>query len=229
MCDYNRSGAAPEAIRVGKIVCAVLLTKIGRETFDTVHFTFTGAGAEAWRLVHAEYAGSSGARLGTVVRDEVCLREPWLAKDSAGKSLLTSSYSGASGDKINAVRVATNMGHVPELMKATLCQVPLGQRRSLDALKLWIRQASCVMPGLFQGRVPMQVNAVGDGAKERRAQARKKGKGKGKNSGKDGAASSCKRCGKFGVLELREERPSRRQVLVRESLRIELHSPAWQA
>ena len=156
---------------MGKIVCAVLLTKTEGEAFDTVHFTRAGAGAEAWRLVHAEYAGSSGARLGTMVRDEVCLREPWLAKDSAGKGLLTSSYSGASGDKINAVRVATNMDHVPELMKATLCQVPLGQRRGVDALKVWIRQASCVLPGLFQGQVPMQVNAVGDGAQARKAQA----------------------------------------------------------
>ena len=47
------------------------------------------------------------------------------------------AYIVASGDKISdAVRVVTIMNHAPEPMKGTLCQSPLDQRRSVDALKL---------------------------------------------------------------------------------------------
>ena len=82
----------------------------------------------------------------------------------------------ACGDKvIDAVQVTTIMDHAPELMKATLCQSPLDQRRSVDALKLWIREGSYVLPGLFQGQVPVQACAAGDGGKG------KKGKGERSN------------------------------------------------
>ena len=103
------------------------------------------------------HACGSGARLGTMVRDVVCPREQWLANASADKDLLTSlirwkiktaAYRVASGDKISeAVRVATNDALEPT---ATLCQSPSDQRRSVDALKLWIRRASCVPSGLSQ-------------------------------------------------------------------------------
>ena len=49
----------------------------------------------------------------------------------------------------------------PEPLKATHRPSPLDQS-SVDVLTLWIRQASYVPPSLFQGQVPMQVNAVGD-------------------------------------------------------------------
>ena len=121
--------AAPEAIRVGKIVYAVLLTKNEEKAFSIVHLTSRGAGAAVWRLLHAEYAGSSGARLGTIVRDVVCPREQWLANASADKDFLTeweikiAAYEVASGDNTSdAVRVATIMDHALEPRKATLCQ-----------------------------------------------------------------------------------------------------------
>ena len=44
-------GAALEAIRVGKVVYAVLLTKMeGKAAFSIVHHTSRQAGADAWRL-----------------------------------------------------------------------------------------------------------------------------------------------------------------------------------
>ena len=56
----------------------------------------------------------------------------------------------ASGDNISeAVRVATIMDDVPGPKRTTLCQSPLDQRRSVDALKLWTREASYVLPSLF--------------------------------------------------------------------------------
>ena len=55
------------------------------------------------------------------------------------------AYEVASGDRISdAVRVPTIMDHAPEFVKATHCQSPLGQRRSVDPLTLWIREASYV-------------------------------------------------------------------------------------
>ena len=57
--------------------------------FSIVHFTQKGAGAEAWRLLRAEYAGSSSARLGNMVREVVCPRDQWMAEVSAGKNFLT--------------------------------------------------------------------------------------------------------------------------------------------
>ena len=68
-------GASPEAIRLGKINYAVLLTKTEGKAFSIVHLTARGAGAEAWRLLRAEYSGSSGARLGNMVREMVCPRD----------------------------------------------------------------------------------------------------------------------------------------------------------
>ena len=118
----------------------------------------------------------------TMVRDVVCAREQWLSNAGAGRDVLTplieweikiSAYEVASGDKISdAVRLATIMDHAPEPLKATLCQSPLDQRRTVDALKLWTREASYVLPGLFQGQVLVPVSAVGDGGKARRARAR---------------------------------------------------------
>ena len=58
-------GAALEAILVGMIVHAVLLTKIEEKVFSFVHRTYSGGRAAAWRHLHAEYAGSSGAGHGT--------------------------------------------------------------------------------------------------------------------------------------------------------------------
>ena len=60
------------------------------KAFSTVHLMPRGTGAEAWRLPHTEYAGSSGARLANMVRDVVCPREHWLADVNAGKDFLTS-------------------------------------------------------------------------------------------------------------------------------------------
>ena len=55
------------------------------------------------------------------------------------REIKIAAYEVASGDKISdAVRVATIMKHAPEPMKGTLCQSPSDQRRSVDALKLWI-------------------------------------------------------------------------------------------
>ena len=81
-----------------------------------------------------------------MVSDVVCPREPRLANANAGKDILTSliereimiaASEVASGDKISdAVRVATIFDHAPEPMKAARCQSPLGQMRSVDALKL---------------------------------------------------------------------------------------------
>ena len=58
-------GASPDGVRLGKIIIyAVLLTKTEGKALSIVHLTRRGAGAEAWRLLRAGYAGSSGARLG---------------------------------------------------------------------------------------------------------------------------------------------------------------------
>ena len=73
-------GASPDAVRLGKIIFAVLLTKTEGKAFSIVHLTPRGTGAEARRLLHTEYAGSSGGRLGKMVRDVVCPREHWLAR-----------------------------------------------------------------------------------------------------------------------------------------------------
>ena len=107
-------GASLEAIRLGKIIYAVLLAKTEGKAFSIVHFTTRRAGAEAWRLLRAEYARSSGARLGNMVREVVCPRDQWMADESAGKNFLTSwiaceikvaAYEVASGDRISeAVR-----------------------------------------------------------------------------------------------------------------------------
>ena len=61
--------AAPEATRVAKIVHAVSLTKTKGTVFIHVHLTDRGPGAEACRPLHAEYAGSSGATIGTSARE----------------------------------------------------------------------------------------------------------------------------------------------------------------
>ena len=120
-------GASPGAIRLSNIIDAVLLTKTEGKAFSIVHLTPRGAGAEAWRLLRAEYAGSSGARLGNMVREVVCTRDQWLADVSAGKDFRTSfveweikvaAYEVASGDRISeAVRAATIMDHAPDAVK----------------------------------------------------------------------------------------------------------------
>ena len=49
---------SPDAIRLGKMIHAVLLTKTDGKAFSIVHLTAEGAGEEeAWRLLRAEYAG----------------------------------------------------------------------------------------------------------------------------------------------------------------------------
>ena len=84
------------------------MTKTEGKAFSIVHLTARGAGAEAWRFLRAKYAGSSGARLGNMVREVVCPRDQWLADVSAGKDFLTSlveweikvaAYEVASGDR----------------------------------------------------------------------------------------------------------------------------------
>ena len=168
-------GASLDAIRLRKIIYAVRLMKTEGEAFSSVHLTARGAGAEVWRLLHTEYAGSSGARLANVVRDVVRPREDWLADVSAGKDFLASlieceikvaACEVASGDKISeVVRVATIMDHAPDAVKSMLRLSPPEQRRDVDALKLWILESSYATPGLFQGSVPTQVSAVNDGDK----------------------------------------------------------------
>ena len=130
-------GASPDALRLGKIICPVLLTKTEGKAFSIVHLTARGAGAEAWKLLHTEYAGSSG----NMVRGMVCWREQWSVDVNAGKDSLTSmieweikvaAYETARGDKISeAVRMATIMDHAPDAVKSTLRLSPLEQRRNV--------------------------------------------------------------------------------------------------
>ena len=192
-------GASLEAIRLGKIIYAVLLTKTEGKAFSIVHLTPRGAGAEAWRLLHVEYAGSTGARLVNMVRELVCPKDQLMADVSAGKDFLLSliewdikvaAYEVASGDKISeAVRVATIMDHAPDAVKSMLRLSPLEQRRSVDASKLWIRESRYATPGLFQGSMPVQVGAVSDCGKGKKGRAntpetkaRAKAKGKTRTS-----------------------------------------------
>ena len=151
-------GAAPEDIRVGKIVYAVLLTK--RKACNIVHLTSRRAGAEESILLHAKYAGSSGARPETRVRDVVCPRQHWLANASAGKDFLTSLIEWET-KSATFCECRQSWTMLLSLWKRRAMSSPLDQRRGVDALKLWIREASFVLPGFFQGQVPMQVNAVG--------------------------------------------------------------------
>ena len=189
--------ASLDAIRLGKIIYAVLLTKTEGKVFSIVHLTPRGAGDEAWRLLRAEHAGSSGVRLGNMVREVVCPRDQWMADVSAGKDFLTSlieweikvaAYEVASGDRFSeAVRVATIMDHALDAVKSMLRLSPLEQRRSVDALKVWIRESSYASPGLFQGSIPMQAGAVSDGGKGKKGKSKstgEKGTGKGKGKGK---------------------------------------------
>ena len=128
-------GASLEAIRLGKIIYAVWLTKTEGKAFSIVHLTARGAGAEAWRLLHAEYAVSSGARLGNMVREVVCPRDQCSADVSAGKDFLTTlieweikvaAYEVASRDRISEeVRVATVMDHAPRAVKSMLRLSPV--------------------------------------------------------------------------------------------------------
>ena len=122
-----------------------------------------------------EYAGASGARLENLVGEVVCPRDQWIADVSAGKDFLTSlieweikvaACEVASGDRISeAVRVVTIMDHAPDAVKSMLRLSPVEQRRSVDVLKLWIRELSHATSGLFQGSMPVQVGAVSDGGK----------------------------------------------------------------
>ena len=92
------------------------------------------------------------------------------------------AYEVASGDRTSeAVRVATIMDHAPDVVKSMLRLSLLEQRRSVDALKLWIRESSYATPGLFQGSMPMQAGAVSDGGKGKNGKSKSTGdKGKGK-------------------------------------------------
>ena len=115
-----------------------------------------------------------------------------MADVSAGEDVLTSRIEWeikvaanevASGDRISeADSVATIMDHTPDAVESMLRLSPLEQRRSVDALKLWIRESSCATPGLFQGPMPMQV----DGGKGKKGKSKSTGdKGEGKGKGKD--------------------------------------------
>ena len=119
-----------------------------------------------------------------------------MADVSAGKVFLTllieweikvAAYEVASGDRISeAVRVATIVDHAPDAAKSMLRLSPLEHRRSVEALKLWIRESSFATPGLFQGWVPMQVGAVSDGGKGKKGKSNSTGdKGKDKGKGED--------------------------------------------
>ena len=80
-----------------------------------------------------------------------------MADVSAGKDFLTSlmeweikvaAYEVANGDRISeAVRVATIMEHAPDAVKSMVRLCPLEQRRSVDALKRWIRESSYATVG----------------------------------------------------------------------------------
>ena len=110
------------------------------------------------------------------------------------------------------------MDHASDaMMKSMLRQSPLGQRRSVDKLKLWIRASSYATLGLFQGSVLMQIGAVNDGGMSKKGKsktARAKGKDKienkssdsGKNKERDGwnrsqkqvqFQGSCSHCSKW--------------------------------
>ena len=84
----------------------------------------------------------------------------------------------------------------PKKKKDRLCGVADEDRRkafSIGVLKLWMREASDVLPGLFQGQVPMQVSVVGDGGKGKESKGKKdKGKGKDKIQSKNGDGSKGK-------------------------------------
>lgn len=70
-----------------------------------------------------------------------------------------------------------------------LCQALLDERRTDGSLKIWIREASYDLPGLFQGKVPMQVNSIAadrKGKKGKDMQSKGKGNGKGKDENHDG-------------------------------------------
>ena len=85
-----------------------------------------------------------------------------------------------------AVRVAPIMDHALDAVKSMLRLSLLEERRSVDALKLWIRESRYATPGLFQGSMPMQVGAVSDGGKGKKGKSESTGdKGKGKGNGKD--------------------------------------------
>ena len=126
---------------------------------------------------YTEYAGSSGARLGNMVRDVTCPREHWFAGVNAGKDFLTalieweikeSAYEVTSGDKISeAVRVATIME--PDAVKSMLRLSPLKQRRNVNALKLWIRQSSYATKGRSRCKSVLSTMA----ARARKARARR--------------------------------------------------------
>ena len=104
-----------------------------------------------------------------------------MADVSAGKDFLTTlieweikvaAYEVVSGDRISeAVRVAPIMDHALDAVKSMLRLSLLEQRRSVDALKLWIRESRYATPGLFQGSMPMQVGAVSDGGKGKKGKS----------------------------------------------------------
>ena len=89
------AGAPPEAIGLGKVIHAVLLT-LPR--------------AEAGQLVRGEFSQSSGARLATLVRKVVCQREQKerLVEVDHVLEIKIAPCEVASGDRISEpVRVAT--------------------------------------------------------------------------------------------------------------------------
>ena len=175
-----------EAIRLGKIIHSVLLTKTEGKTFSFVHLTARGAEAEAWRLLRAEYAGSSGVRWRNMVGD-VSVGKDFLMTETEIK---VAAYEVASEDSISeAVRVATIMDHALDAVKSMFQLSSLEQRRSVDALKLWIRESNYATIGPFQGSIPMEVGAVSNGVNGKKGKGKTtgdKGKDKNKHKSNDG-------------------------------------------
>ena len=100
--------------------------------------------------------------------------------------IMIAEYQVASGDRVSEpVRVAMMMDHAPELVKTTLCQAPLDQRSTANALKNWIGGARNALPRIFEGQVPVQVSAACDhGGKGMGRNGEGNGKGKNKDEGK---------------------------------------------
>ena len=148
-------GESPHATRLGKIICAVLLTKTEGTGFSIVHLTPRGAGAEG-RLLHTEYTGSSIARLGIWYA-------MWYGRENTGCRCERWQGLPDVTDRVGNQDQRTRAGGDDHGSRTRCSEVdasqPLEQRRNVDTLKLWIRESSYATPGLFQGSVPMRVSS----------------------------------------------------------------------
>ena len=102
-----------------------------------------------------------------MIRGVICPRER-TANAATGKDFLTdikiTTYEVISDDRISeSMLIVTTMIHALEDAKTTfISQVSLDQRIIMSALKTWIREASNVLSGLFEGQVPMQISSTRD-------------------------------------------------------------------